>query len=281
MDRRTFLRNAAFGAAGLALSRRGFTAEADLAPFRAEIEKRHGDTLKMLQRWIAQPTIAAENKGIDQGCELTMQLFRDAGFDSVQRIPTDGVPGIFATLDAGAPRTVGLYFMYDVKQANPAERSSSVEERRTKKDRKRLSWRRCRRSGPPGAKCRSISSWWPKARKRSARHTFRKSLPFPRFERRCPSALASTCRSTRRIRTAWSRFIWARRASSRWNWSRAERSGGAGRVTTFTPASRPRWTAPPGTWCKRCTRWYRPMETPRQLTTLQTRRARCIPGRRR
>src|SRR5258708_287902 len=131
MDRRTFLRNAAFGAAGLALSRRGFTAEADLAPFRAEIEKRHGDTLKMLQRWIAQPTIAAENKGIDQGCELTMQLFRDAGFDSVQRIPTDGVPGIFATLDAGARRTVGLYFMYDVKQADPAERS---EERRVGKE---------------------------------------------------------------------------------------------------------------------------------------------------
>src|SRR5436309_3278438 len=32
--------------------------------------------------------------------------------------------GVFATLDAGAPRTVGLYFMYDVKQADPAEWSS-------------------------------------------------------------------------------------------------------------------------------------------------------------
>ena len=32
--------------------------------------------------------------------------------------------GIFATLDAGAPRTVGVYFMYDVKQVNPAEWSS-------------------------------------------------------------------------------------------------------------------------------------------------------------
>src|SRR5260370_26206196 len=124
MDRRRFFRKSAFGVAGLALSRGGFTAEADLAPFRAEIEKRHGDTLKMLQRWIAQPTIAAENKGIDQGCGRTMQLFRDSGFDSVQRIPPDGVPGIFATLNAGAPRTVGLYFMYDVKQADPAEWSS-------------------------------------------------------------------------------------------------------------------------------------------------------------
>jgi acetylornithine deacetylase/succinyl-diaminopimelate desuccinylase-like protein len=31
---------------------------------------------------------------------------------------------VFATLDAGAPRTVGLYFMYDVKQFDPREWSS-------------------------------------------------------------------------------------------------------------------------------------------------------------
>src|SRR5207244_11151038 len=37
---------------------------------------------------------------------------------------TDGVPGIFATLDAGAPRTLGVYFMYDVKQVDPTEWSS-------------------------------------------------------------------------------------------------------------------------------------------------------------
>ena len=40
------------------------------------------------------------------------------------KVPTDGHPGVFATLDAGAPRTVGIYFMYDVKQADPAEWSS-------------------------------------------------------------------------------------------------------------------------------------------------------------
>src|SRR6202040_3817579 len=35
-----------------------------------------------------------------------------------------GQPGIFATLDAGAAKTVALYFMYDVKQADPAEWTS-------------------------------------------------------------------------------------------------------------------------------------------------------------
>ncbi|HEU4390477.1 MAG TPA: M20/M25/M40 family metallo-hydrolase, partial [Blastocatellia bacterium] len=46
------------------------------------------------------------------------------GFNQVTKVPTDGQPGIFATLDAGAPLTVGIYFMYDVKQVDPAEWSS-------------------------------------------------------------------------------------------------------------------------------------------------------------
>jgi acetylornithine deacetylase/succinyl-diaminopimelate desuccinylase-like protein len=50
-----------------------------------------------------------------------MRLLRDAGFAKVESVPTDGHPGIFATLDAGARRTIGLYFMYDVKQADPKE----------------------------------------------------------------------------------------------------------------------------------------------------------------
>ena len=53
-----------------------------------------------------------------------MRLLRDAGFGRVESVPTDGHPGIFATLDAGARRTVGLYFMYDVKQVDPKEWSS-------------------------------------------------------------------------------------------------------------------------------------------------------------
>jgi acetylornithine deacetylase/succinyl-diaminopimelate desuccinylase-like protein len=61
---------------------------------------------------------------MNEGCELTMQMLRDAGFSQVTKVPTDGQPGIYATLDAGAPKTLGLYFMYDVKQVDPAEWSS-------------------------------------------------------------------------------------------------------------------------------------------------------------
>src|SRR6266480_712702 len=61
---------------------------------------------------------------MNEGCELTMRMLREAGFQQAMKVPTDGQPGIFATLDAEAPRTLGLYYMYDVKQADPAEWSS-------------------------------------------------------------------------------------------------------------------------------------------------------------
>jgi acetylornithine deacetylase/succinyl-diaminopimelate desuccinylase-like protein len=125
-DRRTFLQTAAAGAAALALPHwaRGAAAAADLYPIFAEVEKRHDESLKRLQTWIHQPSIAAENRGMTEGCELTMQMLRDAGFAQVTKVATDGQPGIFATLDAGAPKTLGLYFMYDVKQVDPSEWSS-------------------------------------------------------------------------------------------------------------------------------------------------------------
>src|SRR6478752_33835 len=123
-DRRTFLQTTAGAAAALALPRWTPAAASDLDPIFAEIDKRHDESLKRLQTWIHQPSIAAENRGMNEGCELTMQMLREAGFSQVTKVPTDGQPGIYATLDAGAPKTLGLYFMYDVKQADPAEWSS-------------------------------------------------------------------------------------------------------------------------------------------------------------
>jgi acetylornithine deacetylase/succinyl-diaminopimelate desuccinylase-like protein len=58
------------------------------------------------------------------------KLAREAGFQQATVLTTDGKPGVFATLDAGAPKTVGLYFMYDVKQFDPAEWTSPPLEAR-------------------------------------------------------------------------------------------------------------------------------------------------------
>jgi acetylornithine deacetylase/succinyl-diaminopimelate desuccinylase-like protein len=121
-SRRDFLGAAATSAAALAAPRVAFGD--DLPDIQAEIVKRHAEGVQRLQEWVRQPAIAAENRGMNEGCELMMRLARDAGFQTAARVPTEGHPSVFATLDAGAPRTVGLYFMYDVKQVDPAEWSS-------------------------------------------------------------------------------------------------------------------------------------------------------------
>jgi acetylornithine deacetylase/succinyl-diaminopimelate desuccinylase-like protein len=122
MDRRAFLAGAA---AALAQAEKSWAATApDLKPVQAEIEKRHDESVRRIQDWIKQPTIAAENKGINEGCDLMMRLLREAGCNQVVKCPTDLHPGVFATLDAGAPKTLAVYLMYDVKQVDPSEWSS-------------------------------------------------------------------------------------------------------------------------------------------------------------
>ena len=130
IDRREFLQDATAAVAGLTLPALPpvppyvVTQQSDLKPIFAEIERRHTEAVQRLQDWIRQPSIAAENRGMNEGCELTMRMLRDAGFQQVTKVASDGQPGIFATLDAGAPKTLGLYFMYDVKQVDPSEWSS-------------------------------------------------------------------------------------------------------------------------------------------------------------
>ena len=94
------------------------------AELAASVKASHSTNLKRLQDWIALPTIAAEKRGTPQGADHMRKLLLDAGFQQAKIVPTDGLPGVFATLDAGAPTTLGIYFMYDVKQFDPAEWTS-------------------------------------------------------------------------------------------------------------------------------------------------------------
>jgi acetylornithine deacetylase/succinyl-diaminopimelate desuccinylase-like protein len=128
VTRRTFVGTSLATGAMLAAGRAA--AASDRAAIYKQIEQRHDEAVQRLQEWIRQPSIAAENRGVTEGCDLTMRMLREAGFQHVEQRPTDGQPGIFATLDAGARRTFGLYFMYDVKQAQPQEWSSPPWEAR-------------------------------------------------------------------------------------------------------------------------------------------------------
>ena len=124
MNRREFVATAAMAAASTALPSTAESEDSDLQPIVAQIQKQHDQNVQRLQTWIRQPSIAAENRGMQEGCRLMMEMLRDAGFEQVTQVPTDGQPGIFATMDNGAAKTIGLYFMYDVKQVDPSEWSS-------------------------------------------------------------------------------------------------------------------------------------------------------------
>ncbi len=102
----------------------GISFGGDLSAVKAAIEKQQPEAIKRLQDWIALPSIAAENRNMKEGAQRMADLLKEAGFQTATIMPTDGQPGVFATLDAGAKRTVGMYFMYDVKQFDPSEWSS-------------------------------------------------------------------------------------------------------------------------------------------------------------
>ena len=127
VSRREFVQAAASGAALAAVPGMVLAAtpqDADKSAVLAQIAKMHDANVKRLQQWIALPSIAAEDRNYPQGPEYMAQLARDAGFSGVKLIATDGKPGVFGKIDAGARTTLGIYFMYDVKQFVPAEWSS-------------------------------------------------------------------------------------------------------------------------------------------------------------
>ena len=99
-------------------------ASGDAKRIRAALEAQHDANIVRLQRWIANPTIAAEGRNVTGGASYLADMLREVGFQSATVIPTSGVPGLFATMDNGAKRTLGLYFMYDVKQFVADEWSS-------------------------------------------------------------------------------------------------------------------------------------------------------------
>src|SRR5213595_4098482 len=123
MTRKTFFM-AAGTAATIFLSNQQAWCADDLTDIKEQITKQHDQSVKRLQDWIHQVSIAAENRGYPEGADYLIKLLQEAGFDQARQVPTEGKPGVFATLDAGAPKTVGIYFMYDVKQFDPAEWTS-------------------------------------------------------------------------------------------------------------------------------------------------------------
>lgn len=101
-----------------------WAAPPDLAAIEVQVAAQHDAGVRRLQEWIQLPSIAAEDLGFPEGPQHLVALLQDVGFQQASIVETDGKPGVFATLDSDAEHSLGVYFMYDVKQFDPAEWSS-------------------------------------------------------------------------------------------------------------------------------------------------------------
>lgn len=74
-----------------------------------------------IQRWIRQPSISAQNNGIQNMAELLRNDLTAIGFQETELVKTDGHPGVWGYYDAGAEKTLLLYMMYDVQPVDPED----------------------------------------------------------------------------------------------------------------------------------------------------------------
>jgi len=296
-NRREFIHGALAGAAFAALPISAFSSDdPGLQSVLSQIPKMHDENVKRLQDWIALPSIAAENRNYPQGPDYMAQLARDAGFANVEILPTSGKPGVFGTLDAGAATTVGIYFMYDVKQFDASEWSSPPLEGRIV-DKEGLG-RICVGRG-------AVNQKGPETAFLGALHAFKAAgtkLPvnlvlvcegeeeigsthFPEVVhqpkvtaalKKCMSVFMPEAGQDAdggiQISLGAKGVVELELVSSGERWGR-------GPNMMFTPALRHRWIAPPGTWCKRSTRSSSPMDTRLLWRAFLTRSSRSLPHR--
>ena len=243
----------------------------DLKAIQAEIDKQHEEAIHRLQRSIRQPSIAAENRGMNEGCEHMMRLLRDV--DTVAKVPTDGQPGLRHTRCRGRrKRSASISCTTSSKPTRPSghrrrlkARSSITRIGKVLIGRGATNWK-----GPeaPGSRSHAFKA---AGRKLPVNLVFVAegeeeigSPHFPQVVRRgstflwpSVSALAFTCpcrckRSTARLPSTRCE----RRSSS--SWFPAPPTGIADPRKISTRATKRESIAPPGTWFRHWRLWVGP-----------------------
>ncbi|MCC6188055.1 MAG: M20/M25/M40 family metallo-hydrolase, partial [Anaerolineales bacterium] len=87
--------------------------------FYAYLDSHRETFLAELKRYLAQPSIAAQNKGMLAMAELAKARLEARGFRA-QILPTGGQPVVYGELGEG-PKTLLIYDHYDVQPPEPLE----------------------------------------------------------------------------------------------------------------------------------------------------------------
>ena len=104
-----------------ALLAAGQPAPAPLAAIGRHIDDNIAAHIQNIQEYIRQPSISTEDKGIAECAELTRRYLQRAGCKETEIVATPRHPAVWGHLDEGAPKTLVIYWMYDVQPVNAAE----------------------------------------------------------------------------------------------------------------------------------------------------------------
>ena len=69
----------------------------------AYIDAHLADHVEQLRRWVRQPSISAQNRGIQEMATLVRDDLRKLGFKEAELVPTSGHPGVWGFYDAARP----------------------------------------------------------------------------------------------------------------------------------------------------------------------------------
>jgi acetylornithine deacetylase/succinyl-diaminopimelate desuccinylase-like protein len=84
-------------------------------------ESHQDEAQTLLERLCRQPSVAAQNWGIEEMSHLVEELLRETGFDTQRLIVEGAPPAIYGELRGKNPYTILLYNHYDVQPPEPLE----------------------------------------------------------------------------------------------------------------------------------------------------------------
>ncbi|HXF95997.1 MAG TPA: M20/M25/M40 family metallo-hydrolase [Gemmatimonadales bacterium] len=87
----------------------------ELERIRATIARAKERHIAAVQADLRQPSVSSWNLGIREMADRMVESFKKLGCREAALVPTRGNPGVWAYYDAGKPKTVVMYMMYDTQ----------------------------------------------------------------------------------------------------------------------------------------------------------------------
>ena len=77
--------------------------------------------VRRIQRLVKEPSSSIERVGVRECAGLLARMHAEVGLSECDVVETGGLPGVWASYDAGAARTLAVYSYFDVRLAPPDE----------------------------------------------------------------------------------------------------------------------------------------------------------------